>query len=59
MFLAEAMEQTGSNTGAGEAYKLFSTWCTDNGFGVDSKGSFFESLKSKGLYLADIRAHKI
>ncbi len=50
LFLSETMESTGDNTGAGEAYKLFSSWCTDNGFGVDSKSSFFDSLKNKGLY---------
>ena len=49
-FLSECMERTGRNTGAGTTYQAYKTWCLDNGYGVDSKGSFFAELKSKNLF---------
>lgn len=51
MFFSECMER-GENCGAGTAYKAYANWCQSNGFGIDSKSSFFDSLKSKGLYAA-------
>ena len=51
LFLADTMEKTpGACIGAGDAYKRYNAWCTENGFGVDSKSSFFDALKSKNLY---------
>lgn len=50
LFLTETMMRTGGNTGAGAAYQRYSEWCSDNGFGTDSKSSFFDALKSKGLF---------
>lgn len=52
LFFNECMEQTGNNSGAGAVYQRYSSWCSSNGFGVESKSSFFDILKSKGLYAA-------
>ena len=52
-FIDDCLEITpGSNTGAGAAYKIYSGWCSANGYGIDSKRSFFDELKNKKL-LAD------
>lgn len=50
-FLSECLEQTGRNSGAGTVYQVYRQWCIDNGYGVDSKGSFFGELKNKGLFM--------
>lgn len=50
-FLSECCEQTGRNSGAGAVYQVYRQWCIDNGYGVDSKTSFFGELKNKGLFL--------
>ena len=51
LFLADTMEKmAGACIGAGDAYRRYNAWCTENGFGVDSKSSFFDALKSKKLY---------
>lgn len=51
-FFSDCMERTGNNTGAGTAYRAYQNWCSLNGYGIDSKRSFFEELKAKNL-LAD------
>ena len=48
-FMRECMEKTGNNSAAGEVYRKFAAWCQDNGYGTESKGSFFEELRNKGL----------
>ena len=50
LFFNENMEQSTENVGAGAVYKAYATWCQSNGFGIDSKSSFFDSLKRKGLF---------
>ena len=50
LFFNENMEQSTENVGAGAVYKAYATWCQANGFGTDSKSSFFDSLKSRGLF---------
>ena len=52
LFFSECMEESNGNSGAGAVYQRYASWCSANGFGVDSKSSFFDTLKSKGL-LAD------
>lgn len=34
---------------AKEAYITYSSWCKDNGFGVENKSNFFAELKNKGI----------
>lgn len=51
-FLNECMIETGKNSSAGAAYSCFAKWCSENGFGTDSKRTFFDDLKSKGLFAA-------
>ena len=50
LFFDECMEASGGNSGAGAVYQRYASWCSANGFGVDSKSSFFDALKSKGLF---------
>ena len=50
MFFSECMEESDGNSGAGAVYQRYASWCSANGFGVDSKSSFFDTLKSKGLF---------
>ena len=49
-FIADCLEHTGKNTGAGTVYRSYQTWCNENGFGTESKRNFFEELKAKGIY---------
>ncbi len=49
-FITECMEKTGNNSGAGAVYEAYKEWCSDCGFGTESKRSFFDELKSKGLF---------
>lgn len=50
-FISECLERTGKNSKAGDVYRRFSSWCLDNGFGVESKSNFFDELKAKGLFM--------
>lgn len=50
-FLNDCMELTGRNTAAGAAYERYRAWCLENGYGVDSKRSFFEEIKAKNLFM--------
>ena len=49
-FIDDCLEQTGNNVGAGTVYQRYATWCNENGFGTESKRSFFDELKNKGLF---------
>lgn len=49
-FLSEEMENTGRNSAAGSVYLRYAEWCRENGFGVESKRSFFDELKNKGIF---------
>lgn len=49
-FLEEELEKTGKNSAAGIVYQRFASWCDANGYGTDSKRSFFEELRNKGLF---------
>lgn len=49
-FISECMEPAETNVGAGAAYQVFVRWCMANGYGTDSKRSFFDEMKSKGLF---------
>ncbi len=35
---------------AGSVYDLYKVWCRDAGYGTESKGNFFEDLKSRGIF---------
>lgn len=52
MFFDECMEPADTNIGAGTVYQSYANWCSANGYGMDSKSSFFDSLKTKGWYAA-------
>ena len=32
-----------------QAYKLYTDWCTENGFGVENMANFFAELKEHGI----------
>lgn len=49
LFFRECMTK-GGNCAAGVAYKRYASWCTDNGYGTDSKSSFFDSLRTRKLF---------
>lgn len=49
-FLDECLVETGGNSGAGTVYQRFAAWCEENGFGTESKRSFFDELKAKGIF---------
>ena len=49
-FIDECLIETGGNVGAGAVYQRFADWCEENGFGTESKRSFFDELKSKGIF---------
>ena len=52
-FIDDCLEPTpGINVGAGTVYKVYAMWCRENGFGTDSKRSFFDELKNKNLLSA-------
>ena len=38
-----------STISAKRAYEVFSSWCHDNGYGVENKSNFLDELRSKGL----------
>lgn len=49
-FIKECLAETGRNSGIKSVYEVYSTWCSDNGYGTESKGNFISELKGKGLY---------
>jgi putative DNA primase/helicase len=49
-FIDECLFETGGNAGAGAVYQRFADWCEENGYGTESKRSFFDELKSKGIF---------
>ena len=50
-FIDECMiEADGKNCDGKKVYQAFARWCTDNGFGTESKRSFFDEMRNKGLY---------
>jgi putative DNA primase/helicase len=49
VFFEECMVQSSENCKAKDVYERYSNWTHDNGYGTESKGSFFSDLKSKGL----------
>lgn len=49
-FIKECLTKTGKNSSIKSIYEVYSTWCSDNGYGTESKGNFISELKGKGLY---------
>lgn len=49
-FISECLVKTGNNTKAGTIYERYSEWCSENGFGCENKGNFFDELKNKGIF---------
>lgn len=49
-FIKECLTKTGKNSSIKSIYEIYSTWCSDNGYGTESKGNFISEIKSKGLY---------
>ena len=49
-FIKECLAKTGKNSSIKSIYEVYSTWCSDNGYGTESKGNFISESKSKGLY---------
>lgn len=49
-FIKECLTETGKNSSIKSVYEVYSTWCSDNGYGTESKGNFISELKGKGLY---------
>lgn len=50
MFIDECMMHTGVNSKGGDVYMCFSDWCRANGFEGGSKRSFFEDMRTRGLF---------
>jgi len=50
LFMEECLVKTGNNSAAGKVYERYAEWCSDYGYGVESKGSFFDELKRRGIY---------
>lgn len=49
-FMSEVLITSSKNSKAGDVYKAYQSWCQVNGYGQESKGSFFAELKTKGIY---------
>ncbi len=50
-FILECLEeQTGTNTKALDVYIKYKEWCSNNGFGVENKGNFFDELRGKNIF---------
>ena len=50
-FISECLEQrTGTNTKALDVYIKYKEWCSNNGFGVENKGNFFDELRGKNIF---------
>lgn len=49
-FIKECLTETGKNSSIKSVYEVYSTWCSDNGYGTESKSNFISELKGKGLY---------
>lgn len=39
----------GKNVSVKEAYEVFSSWCRENGFGVENKSNFIDELRNRDL----------
>ncbi len=57
LFLEEKMEKTGRNSAAGTVYQQYKIWCEENGYGTESKRSFFDELRNKGIYAEEGRVN--
>ena len=44
-FIKECLTKTGKNSSIKSIYEVYSTWCSDNGYGTESKGNFISELK--------------
>ena len=50
-FIAECLEQQAdTNTKALDVYIKYKEWCSNNGFGVENKGNFFDELRGKNIF---------
>ncbi len=50
-FIAECLEEkAGTNTKALDVYIKYKEWCSNNGFGVENKGNFFDELRGKNIF---------
>jgi putative DNA primase/helicase len=51
-FIDECLEPSTFNSQAKKIYEVYAIWCSENGYGTESKGNFFDELKSKGILAA-------
>ena len=50
-FITECLEpRIGTNTKALDVYIKYKEWCSNNGFGVENKGNFFDELRGKNIF---------
>lgn len=50
MFISECLTRVeGAWMPGKQAYKLYTDWCTENGFGVENMANFFAELKEHGI----------
>lgn len=50
-FIEECLEQqANTNTKALDVYIKYKEWCSNNGFGVENKGNFFDELRGKNIF---------
>lgn len=49
-FIGECLIESNKNSKAKDVYNKYSSWCKDNGFGVENKTNFFSELKLKGIF---------
>lgn len=49
-FISECLTKAEKNIKAGDVYKKYAEWCSDAGYGTESKSNFFAELKTKGIF---------
>lgn len=50
-FITECLEpRIGTNIKALDVYIKYKEWCSNNGFGVENKGNFFDELRGKNIF---------
>ena len=48
-FMKDCLRPSGEAVTAKVLYDVFSSWCHENGYGVENKGNFLDELRNKGL----------
>lgn len=51
-FISEMLIKSRNNVTVKSAYEVYSSWCNDNGYGIENKKNFISELRSRGLWSA-------